>query len=227
MHLPYLSDQGAKEVADGILEAHNYLKRGKLPVNVEALALRIGYPPSGIPGLHARFDLYGTGYFDPDTGKYDILIDSDHYQREDWSSPFTIAEELGHFLLHKQYLVNIHSIEDRITFEENLPESTRRKFERQAKMVGSALLLPHDLFKPYVLKWAEEHAARIRDDRPYDEADFTSFVAEGLARRLGVSRWICERALHRSLPGPLIHELKGHLEIQYLKDLPENRIKKV
>ena len=223
MRLPYYNDPECKKVADGLLNRHGYLKRGRLPVNVEMLAERSGHPVRAFDGLRVAFDLMGTVYKKLPEGRLEILVDARHYEYDVLSAPFTIAEELGHILIHAEFFEGINSAEDRIAFEDTMNEQTHRLFEMQAKKVASALLLPASLYDPFVLEWCRENIDMIRKDNPMDEQDLSRFIAFNLHKKLSLSVPIIQRAMHRRTPSPLIHEVINQFDIKLLKNLPPQK----
>ena len=106
--------------------------------------------------------MIGTVFKKLPEGRLEILVDARHYEHDLLSAPFTIAEELGHILIHAEFFEDIKSAEDRIAFEDTLNEQTRRLFEMQAKKVASALLLPSSLYDPFVMGWCRENIEMIQ-----------------------------------------------------------------
>jgi Zn-dependent peptidase ImmA (M78 family) len=227
MKLEFYDDERCKRVANAFLESHGFLAKQKLPVNVELLALKSGHPVSTIEGLRSNFDMKGTVFRNLTRDRFEILLDARHYEQDELSAPFTIAEELGHILIHSGVMKQIETPEDRIDFEETLSEQTRRIFEMQAKKVGSALLLPSDLYDPIIMKWVEENLDTILKDNPYDEQDLSEFIATNIQKRVRLSVPILHRAMHRRTPIPLIHTIVENHGIKLLKNIPVQRIGQV
>jgi hypothetical protein len=196
------------------------MQRGRIPVNVEMLAVRSGHPVHLIDRLREKYDLKGTVFKVVPEGRLEILVDARHYEQDTLSSPFTIAEELGHILVHTEFFEGVNSPEDRIAFENEMNEQTHRLFEMQAKKVASALLLPSGLFDPLVHEWCKENIGAIRKDNPIDENDLGEFIARNLSPRIGLSIPIVKRAMNRKTPTTLIEKLIGDFEIKLLRNLP-------
>jgi hypothetical protein len=218
--LPFIGFNEAKTIAEKFLVLHGIVFQSnaaiRLPVNVELLAVRAGYPVSTIDGIRSEFDLRGMVYKNIQSNTLEIIIDSYHYQEEEYSSSFTIAEELAHILTHKVIFEQIHSIEDRIQLDSVLLESTRRLIEMQAKRIGSELLLPDFLFRPYMLKWYASNQKKVEGDRPIDKNDLLTFISNEVSRRLGSSEHIIKRALERNNPTSIIDELITTFQIKFL-----------
>jgi hypothetical protein len=226
MQLAWFSDPEAKALADGILAQHGLLQREKLTVNVEILALQMGYPIEPIDGLRSRFDLLGTGYRDLERNKTVIVIDSAHYLKESKSSQFTVAEELAHLLIHGNIFDAFTCIEDRIEYESTLSEDDRQILELQAKKLASALLLPGSLYDPQVLSWCRGNLDSIRRSNPLNEKDLSEYIARQLVSTYGLSTWILDRAMQRPTPEMLVHRIIKEFDITLLDDIPEKRIGK-
>jgi Zn-dependent peptidase ImmA (M78 family) len=218
--LPFIGFVEAKTIAENYLTGHGIVFQAqlpiRLPVNVELLAAKTGCPVSTIDGLRPEFDLRGLVYKNIHKDKFEIIIDSHHYQEEEYFSLFTIAEELAHLLIHKSIFEQIHSIEDRTKLDTVINESTRRLIEMQAKRVGSELLLPDFLFRPYMIKWFETNQKKVEDDRPIDKNDLLLFVSNEVSRRLGLSEHNIRRAPERSNPISIINELIKMFKIKFL-----------
>jgi len=218
--LPFIGFVEAKTIVENYLTGHGIVFPAqlpiRLPVNVELLAAKTGCPVSTIDGLRSEFDLRGLVYKNIHKDKFEIIIDSHHYQEEEYSSSFTIAEELAHLIIHKSIFEQIYSVEDRIELDSVINESTRRLIEMQAKRVGSELLLPDFLFRPYMIKWFESNQKKVDDDRPIDKNDLLLFVSNEVGRRLGLSEHIIRRALDRSNPISIIDEIINTYKIKFL-----------
>jgi Zn-dependent peptidase ImmA (M78 family) len=75
----------------------------------------------------------------PDTGVYRIsVLRSDHYFRQ----RFTMAHELGHYILHRHRMVN-NVIEDTTMYRSNFPDA----LEREANQFATAVLMPLEQLK--------------------------------------------------------------------------------
>lgn len=98
--------------------------------------------------LRRRWDAYA---FIDTTGAV-IFIDADlmNEARLDRKYRFTLAEELAHFLIHRQLFANCRTIEGRMKIEETLDERSRAYMESNAKALASAILMPKATVEPLV-----------------------------------------------------------------------------
>ena len=56
---------------------------------------------------------------------------------------FTVAHEIGHYVFHRQYMMNAESP----MFHQNLPDKERQNLEIQANGFAAELLMPEDNFR--------------------------------------------------------------------------------
>jgi Zn-dependent peptidase ImmA (M78 family) len=98
--------------------------------------------------LRRRWDTYAFA----DTTGGVIFIDADlmNEERLEKKYRFTLAEELAHFLVHRQLFADCRTIEDRFKIEEKLDERTRSYMESNAKALASAILMPKATIEPLV-----------------------------------------------------------------------------
>jgi len=223
--LPRIESKEAKEIAETFLRKNNFLSDDtsytRLPINVEILANKSGHPVEFFSDLRSRFDSKGTAYYNLTNKCLEIYIDSSHYMDEPLSSPFTIAEELSHIILHASIFEQISSPEDRIILEQNTKESTHHVIEKQAKIVASELLLPTFLYSKFLFDWFSQNLELIKNERPANESDFLDFLGRKLGDKLGLSSFIIKRALLRCFDGEtLISHLVKNFKIIYLENIP-------
>jgi Zn-dependent peptidase ImmA (M78 family) len=133
------------------------------PLNLESLIRDLGLELQKTNDLPR--DCVGKIEYLPDTGIYRISVSrSDHYFRQ----RFTMAHELGHYILHRHRMVN-NVIEDTAMYRSNLSDA----LEREANQFAASLLMPleqvkrdHDEIKDVNVlanKWQVSPAAmRIR-----------------------------------------------------------------
>ena len=98
--------------------------------------------------LRRRWDTYA---FIDTTGTV-IFIDADlmNEARMEKKYRFTLAEELAHFLIHRELFAHCHTVEDRMKIEEMLDERTLAYLESNAKALASAILMPKSGVEPLV-----------------------------------------------------------------------------
>lgn len=133
--------------ADALREGESCIKGRR--VDIERLILeKFRLKIESFTDLRRRWDAYA---FIDTTAKV-IFIDADlmNEKRLEKKYRFTLAEELAHFLIHRQLFVNCHTAEDRMQIEEMLDERTEAYMESNAKALASAILMPKTGVEPLV-----------------------------------------------------------------------------
>ena len=217
--LPRMSSDEFKEIAEKFLKQNNFF-RNIVPVNVEILAFNTEHPVETFQELRNEFDCKGTAWFNKEKDRFEIYIDSYHYQYQIKSSQFTIAEELAHIIIHADIFKQIESPEDRLSLDKNTSESTHQVIEKQAKQLASELLLPTAIFYPYATDWIKINLKNILAERPANERDLLNYINKRIGDKLDLSEFIINRALTRRFDEPLIPKLVQELGIKYLEDAP-------
>lgn len=140
--------------------------------------------------LRRRWDAYA---FIDTTAKV-IFIDAElmNEARLEKKYRFTLAEELAHFLIHRQLFTNCHTVEDRMKIEEMLDERTEAYMESNAKALASAILMPKACVEPLVESLAGkllDSEGHILEDRLVsalaEEYDVNFQAAKRRMRNLG------------------------------------------
>lgn len=223
-YLPPITFEKSKEIVERYLREKDFYKN-KVPINVEILAIKCGHPVETIPDLRNKFGCKGTAWYNKEKNRFEIYIDSYHYQYQGGSSQFTIAEELAHIIIHAEIFKQVESAKDRLALDKNTTESTHMVIEKQAKQVASELLLPTSFFYTYAREWITINLQNIIADRPANESDLLNYIGKKLGDKLGLSGMIIIKALTRQFKEPLIPKLVKELGIKYLEN--NSNIKKL
>ena len=142
-YLPY--DQIAR-AAEDFMEERSITE---VPIDIEKIIeYDLGFNIITIPGLFKNFDIDGfiTGDFSA------IYVDESLYTNRLNRYRFTLAHELGHYILHKEILgqVPITSISEWKKYQANLSPNDRSTIEFQGYAFGGLLLVPrHHLRKHF------------------------------------------------------------------------------
>ncbi len=109
---------------------------------------------------------------------------------------FSIAHELGHFILHRDILREVahSSVEEWIHFRQNGPKEQHNRLEFQANEFAGRLLVPVQRLRKELRSAIAEAKRRGITDLP-DEAK--QYVANPLGRVFGVSSEVIETRLDR------------------------------
>ncbi|MFA5319456.1 MAG: ImmA/IrrE family metallo-endopeptidase [Candidatus Paceibacterota bacterium] len=156
MKVPYFSSKDIKLIAD---EFRSKYWNEVIPVDVEKIAeheLNIKIIP--IPDLKKLASVDALI-----TSKWDIVFaDEFFYSNRENRFRFSLAHELGHFILHKEIYESfeIKNLEDYNNFFDDMTSEDYSFFERQANNFANYLLIPTDKLK-------EEIKNIIREDDKY------------------------------------------------------------
>jgi len=180
MNLPYYSNKDIKDKAN---EFRLVNFEESIPVDVEKiieskLCIKI-FP---IPRLMqiAAVDAFITSKWDV------VYVDEFYYFNREKRFRFTLAHELGHFILHKETYegFNIKSSEDYSNYLNNMSEESYRLFERQADKFASYLLVPRNIL-------AKEIKKIIQEDKKYsifkEETTQINYFTYSLFKKFNVS----------------------------------------
>lgn len=151
MSVKYYSFAEYKRIANRLLQKHGMLTVKKLPIDIELLIDKAGYSIHPISGMYKDYGVKGAVL--KRTGGYDIAIDENTYETQEFFFRTTLAEELSHIILHEEYVAGIKNLDDVIKFHKSFDDEDYKRIEQQARCLGSQLLLPSELFDDEVLKW--------------------------------------------------------------------------
>ena len=137
-----LTKEKIGEIADNFLKDYG----SGFPVEIELIAEKIGIKIIPIPGL--KRDIAGVeGFIKPDLTE--IVVDEGVYFNYPSRARFTIAHEVGHFVLHKQVYdkiraeMNPETFEDYATFLlEQITEEDHGWIEWQSSEFAGRVLVP-------------------------------------------------------------------------------------
>ncbi|MHB1458650.1 MAG: ImmA/IrrE family metallo-endopeptidase [Armatimonadota bacterium] len=139
MPTPNLTANDIRDIADRILAEHQ--PDGGIPIQIEEIiefGLEMEIRP--IRALKARLNFEGALTFDLQT----ILIDEDMMQHQLHQYHLTLAHELGHKLLHEDFIISLE-LEDQDGWKKAVAEIdpiVYGKLEDQALIFAGYLLVP-------------------------------------------------------------------------------------
>lgn len=139
---PYIPREQAWRAADDFRA--RYWLRGTLPVEVEEMLWPVGLRMEPVQSLKKAGDVDALLRGDLTS----ILVDADEYMDDRLQNRirFSIAHELGHFVLHADVYrgMNYSSVEEWISFIQQIPEDQYGYIEQQAYEFAGRLLVPLD-----------------------------------------------------------------------------------
>jgi hypothetical protein len=112
-----------------------------IPVDVDLIAEKaLSLDICPVPGLETAFGVLGVLWkAGPDCHR--IVIDEDLIDWQEATCRFTVAEEIAHYVLHKNQFEQAVSIEQAIRLQRDV-EADLHHMERNAKWFASAILMP-------------------------------------------------------------------------------------
>lgn len=186
--VPFIGNYEIKGKADNLRKK---IWGNKIPVKIETIIeikLKIKIIP--IPNLFKLCSV--DSQINSDFSS--ILVDQDNYLYNETNRLyFSLAHELGHSILHKELFSNlgIKSIEDVISFINNVPEKEYSFLETQANKFASYFLLPREC----LLNARKETIGQYKF-RNIDERTVNSYIANNIAKKFDVSSSAAELALN-------------------------------
>lgn len=191
--IAFLNNKVIKEKADFFRQQ---FWNNSIPVDIERiieLKLKINIIP--IPGLQ---HLCNTDAF-IDSKWQNIRVDRESYLDERYQNRlrFSLAHEIGHFVLHRPIYscFGINTLNDFLQFNEQFPQEAYYRLELQAHNFANYLLVPRQrlaIEKEKLLKQARESA----DLRDIDEKTLNEHLAWPLSKIFGVSHDVIDKAFY-------------------------------
>ena len=123
-----------------------------IPIEVENIAYYLGLDIWPVPGLRSSCDVIGALYRDH-AGAYWVVVDEHMMDRQKNRYRFTVAEEIAHFVLHREQIEEAKDIAGAIALQQRL-KNQYRFTESNARRLAAELLMPReplrrDLAKAY------------------------------------------------------------------------------
>jgi len=192
---PYITQEAAWAAADQIRALH--WPSGDLPVEVEEILGKVGLRLELIGSLKKDLDV--DAWLKGDLTR--IIVDLEDYMDDRMQNRmrFSIAHELGHFILHRGLYekIEIASLEDWIEFVQVVPEEEYSFMELHAYEFAGRLLVPPERLKQEFLGAVKKaKQAGFKDwDQSGDAA--REHIASSICRIFGVSSLVIEKRIIR------------------------------
>jgi hypothetical protein len=198
---PYISQQECWNAADRFRE--QYWASGETPVDILSIAeFDLDLEIRTITGLKEEADVDALLLGDWRT----VIVDQRQYMDERFANRmrFSIAHELGHFVLHKTVFDSIPrgSAEEWIDFMQGMPDKEYGLLEYHANEFAGRLLVPRaGLEAEFEAVLVEVEKKGLQRARLSDE--HLSYLCIPLAKHFSVSQEVIERRLTREKLWPL------------------------
>lgn len=133
---------GVVSNADQVLQAAKDMKIQTCPLDIYALCETLG-----VTIIEVDLPDNSSGSLKQENGQWICRVNKKHHATR---KRFTVAHELGHFLLHKDDRIQFEDVELYRTDHEYSPED--KKMEEEANRFASEILMPEDVFKSAILQ---------------------------------------------------------------------------
>lgn len=149
-----ISLNDVKQVSSVFLDT--YCPSRSLPIPIdEIIEINLGIRIILIPKLVSTFGVnaFITQTFDS------IVIDEDMFSKQPNRIRFTLAEEIGHLFLHKEWYQSNgpKGVEGFLDWHENLDNKLYAFIERQARTFASMILMPEEMVVSRWKAFAQNH----------------------------------------------------------------------
>lgn len=114
----------------------------EVPIDIDYIVEMIGLELCEISRLKKDFGLYGL--LAKVKGAFTIYVQKGELKSTNYYTTYTIAEELSHYILHKEYFKNINDFNGAVNFYENILKESDMMMELNAKYLAGAILVPCD-----------------------------------------------------------------------------------
>jgi Zn-dependent peptidase ImmA (M78 family) len=148
LNVPFLLDSAIVSKADAFLKDNNL---DSIPIDIELVAeTKYGIDIVPFSGLKREFGIDGL----PSRDCKAVYVDKSVYEDVPNRLRFTVAHELGHIILHKQYIQQVGwaSVEDWIKVYENIEPKDNSCMEYQAYVFAGLILVPQKFLKMLFVK---------------------------------------------------------------------------
>ncbi len=210
----HLSKEKIRNIADDV-RRKNLTIAEEIPVPVEFVIQKHGIEVRPTEKIKEEFDVEGFLSNDCKT----IFIDNHYYKSVNWHHRvrFTLAHELGHFILHREFLDNIKfdSIEEWNKYITDLDTTKLSWFEWQANEFAGRFLVPKNTLIEEIEK-DERNIKLAGDSYGLINEDVTGFLIEDFAIRFAKKFMVSPEVLEYRVKN---EGLEGFFRIDEL-DLP-------
>lgn len=190
---PYLPYEKIEGIVQKFLQ--HYHSEFTLPIPIEYIieyCLELHICP--LENLYKRFRL--NGFLSADR----TLIIIDEYQYDNYVEKyrFTLAHEVGHYIMHKDFYkgIDFSSAEEYYNFLLSIPNDELRWFETQGDNFAGHILVPAKQLEEECKKLIKENSDRFFDN--YQPAsDFWSYASEKLAESFDVNPKVVEIRINK------------------------------
>ena len=181
-------------LADRILNTYHC----EVPVDIDYIVEMMGLEICDIERLKEDFGLYGC--LGQIKKKFVIFVQKGDLKLTNYYTNSTIAEELSHYILHKEYFKNVKDLNEAFEFYAKICKTSEMKMELDAKYLASAILVPREHVKKRALDAFKENETAIIEILKKDKEDICEAVINSLSASLS--------DVYRAPDGTIAYRLK-------------------
>lgn len=182
MNLKYINYSSIKQEALHFLSQHQSVNQ--IPVEVDIIAEKLGMDIIPTPFLSKKFNI--DAFLSSDLSS--IYVDQDFYYSHEQRYRFSIAHELGHYHLHRDFYKNLtfSTPEEWVKVYTAFPDKDHNWAEFQANTFAACLLIPDVSFIPRYNDELERNIDLIHEAKKQNipRAEYLDYVIGNMATRL-------------------------------------------
>ena len=181
------------------IESENFLKEyhpsGEIPIPIEYIAdCKIGINIVPIPNLYRSTSV--NGYLSSD--QTCIFVDQTQYDQYDTKFRFTVAHEVGHYVLHKECYENIdwNDEKDYYEFYSSVDPHEMGWFETQGNWFAAQVLVPQGQLREVCYNVVKE---RAKDLEPLGELSPNAweYLSNDIAKPFNVAPMVVQLRIQK------------------------------
>jgi hypothetical protein len=185
---PYLTYETIGQKAQNFLKKYN--PSDEIPVPIEKIVeFDLGIFPVPVPDLYRTFRLNGWLAINMKV----IWVDKTQYEEFPEKYYFTLAHEVGHYVLHKDFYQKhfFKTVAEFITWQKSIPLETISWFERHSDWFAGQVLVPTKQLQQICKNIAIKYKEKFKDfELPSDE--IWSYFSNEIAEYFAVSPAVVE-----------------------------------
>ncbi|MGR3319560.1 MAG: ImmA/IrrE family metallo-endopeptidase [Candidatus Anammoxibacter sp.] len=206
LSVDYLSYDEIAQKAKEFLYKHN--PKNDIPVQIEdiiELDFKMDIIP--IPNILTDYDIDGFIYSDFSG----ICVDGFIYEKRPTRYRFTLAHEIGHYILHKNIFkeYSLRSTQDWKNFITNLKPSDHSKIEHQGYCFAGLVLVPPSQLKSYFKKDLCNVSSLVQEaqNQGKEKSSYLSYAITYMAKNLSNYFYVSAEVVEKRIIHDKLHEL--------------------
>lgn len=171
----------------------------EVPIDIDYLIEMHGLEILDINRLKEDFNLYGL--LAKIKGKFIVFTSRGDLKTTNYYTNFTLAEELSHFILHREYFSDVDDLNEAAEFYIKLKSESEIKIELDAKYLAGAILLPKENLRKKVMEIYEKGKPTFLQLMRDGDKDICEKIIQAIAAPL--------TDFYHVQDGPITYRLRG------------------